>query len=345
LKKQEQGKKHMVKKILKKKMQMRRYDGDFGFNTRASNVFYSGRETSPAVLFGDYDRDSVPNVIDCNPLNPNEQGFLGSLMGAIKGIGSGFAQQQQKSKRQILTKSVPKEQLRQIMARKQLARLAFPVIPAAALPGAERGTQKKGGEVKGYASRGRPVGSYDPRYAAYGGVFGYRRALSARKSLERVKQQLEEEKIRQIQAPRVQAVPSQFKETQAALLQRQLKQLQAGVPPEQIQGLDMPEQQIPQEVEGATPDYSQFQEMQQQQMQEQVQMPQVQQQPFEYLQQERPVGRVFRSYGGSPYPPVDRRPIAPSQQIPGYIETVDAFTGRRYLKPKPRPEKWATGGN
>lgn len=77
------------------------------------------------------------------------------------------------------------------------------------------------------------------------------------------------------------------------------------------------------------------------------QMPQEYIPPLEYTQepQKQPIGRVFKSYGGSPYPPVSSEPLAPTHQtIPqGYVEMVDSFTGKKILKRLPPPEKWATG--
>lgn len=40
-----------------------------------------------------------------------------------------------------------------------------------------------------YAKAGRPVGTKDPRYAAYGGVYGYRKAQSQQRALERIRAQ------------------------------------------------------------------------------------------------------------------------------------------------------------
>ena len=67
--------------------------------------------------------------------------------------------------------------------------------------------------------------------------------------------------------------------------------------------------------------------------------------PNQYSQQsqQRPIRTVFKSSGGSPYPPVNNRSLAPTNQtIPyGYVESVDTMTGRRFLKQLPKTEKWA----
>jgi len=114
-------------------------------------------------------------------------------------------------------------------------------------------------------------------------------------------------------------------------------------------------QQYPQMV--AQRAYNQQMQQQQQVIEQQPQyrqpLPQYQQpqpvyqQPYHTQQmpqqpQQRAIGTVFRSSGGSPYPPVDRRPLqATNQTIPqGYVESVDVMTGRRYLKPVPRAEAW-----
>ena len=123
---------------------------------------------------------------------------------------------------------------------------------------------------------------------------------------------------------------------------------------QQVQG----QEQLPPEVAQATPEYSQFpgyEQGQSQQMpaqQVQMQMPQQQMPTPQYPQQApqastmREVKPVFRSSGGKPYPAVDTTPLANNQMtIPqGYVENVDSFTGKRYIKKLPTTEKWAGGG-
>jgi hypothetical protein len=92
------------------------------------------------------------------------------------------------------------------------------------------------------------------------------------------------------------------------------------------------QEQLPQQ-------YEQPQPVQQVQVQYPQQMP-----SQEYIPepQKRPIATVFKSSGGSPYPPVNPQQLQPSNQtIPqGYVETTDLMTGRRYMKPVPRKEAW-----
>jgi hypothetical protein len=203
------------------------------------------------------------------------------------------------------------------MALKKSMRMAFPVITAGQTS-ATYEYQSKRGQMKG---RGRPKGSLDPRYAQYGGVMGFRKYMSSQRRAFR--QQLQQQK-EMMKVQRQIANMPQYEQAQQYQQQQQL-------PPE-MQG------------QGVTPDYTQFD-----QADETGQMqPQVEQHPFEYLQepQKPPVARVFKSYGGSPYQPVDRRSLTPSNQTiqQGYVETTDAFTGRRYMKQLPKPERWSAGG-
>lgn len=161
--------------------------------------------------------------------------------------------------------------------------------------------------------RGRPRGSLKKEYAAYGGVYGYRRYVSEQKRLFR----------------------EQFK------MKAQIEKQQRMPQYEQVQQVQQ-QTQLPPELQnqGVTPDYSQYQ---------QVQEPQQYQYPQQQAPQEAPqqaIATVFKSSGGSPYPPVSRQPLAqPRQTIPyGYVESVDSFTGRRFLKKLPPTERWSGGG-
>jgi hypothetical protein len=73
--------------------------------------------------------------------------------------------------------------------------------------------------------RGRPRGSYDRRYAEYGGVYGYRKALSARLALlkasamrqsqvspdeERVIQSIQQRRQAQLQSPESKTIPDTY---------------------------------------------------------------------------------------------------------------------------------------
>jgi hypothetical protein len=186
--------------------------------------------------------------------------------------------------------------------------------------------------------RGRPRGSLDERYRAYGGVMGYR------------------------------AYKSRMLKQQKQLLRTQIE-AQLAAKRKQMPNYERVQYQVPQEVQGATPEFSQFpqyQEQPQTQIQSMPEQPQgypeqypepqpqyPQNQPQQYPQQypqqqyppqpqQRPIATVFKSSGGSPYPPVNRQSLAsPRQTIPmGYVEAVDSFTGRRYLKALPKKEGW-----
>jgi hypothetical protein len=169
--------------------------------------------------------------------------------------------------------------------------------------------------------RGRPRGSLDRRYAAYGGVFGYRRFLSEQRKIARARLQQQQMMMKQQRIP-------QYEQQQ---YQQQVSQQEQQLPPE-LQG------------QGVTPEYSQFQ-------QEQAQMQQVPQQvqyeqPQQYQQpqpQQQEIRTPFKSSGGSPYPPVPRQGLTPTRQTiqQGYVESVDAFTGRRFMKQLPKTERWA----
>lgn len=204
-------------------------------------------------------------------------------------------------RRKVQSGNISPIQRRQIMAVKRSARMLFPVLPASTATATYQYQSKKGQQ----SGRGRPRGSLDPRYAAYGGVYGYRRAMAQKRRELRQQIQMQEEMIRQ---------------------QRMMQRLR-------------PQEQLPEEV---------LPEMQVQQQLPQPQMPQQVQPVYQMpqTQEQRPIATVFKSSGGSPYPPVDRRPLTPSRQTiqQGYIETTDAFTGERIIKRLPPPERWAAGG-
>lgn len=212
---------------------------------------------------------------------------------------------------ETMAKSMMKQRQRSQKSGLKMARFVFPVIPEAAMSRSDTYQGKKG-----YSGRGRPVGSFDSRYAPYGGVFGYRKYKRAQNAYQRYMTQ--QQMVQQRMQPQVQQM------------------------------------QVPQEVAGATPEYSQFpgyeqqvQQMPTQQIQQQIPIQQVQQHPFSRLPPEREIKPVFRSSGGSPYPPVNsQRPLTPSSQTiqQGYIEDTDLMTGRRYMKPLPKSERWSSGG-
>jgi hypothetical protein len=198
---------------------------------------------------------------------------------------------------------------------KKAARYVFPVIPAG-VTAAVHGAQSRAGEMH---ARGRPKGSLDPRYQQYGGVMGYRRAMSQQRRAFREQLRQQQEMIKQ---------------------QKKMQQM----PQYEAQQYNQ-QTQVPQEVQGATPDYSQFQQMQMQQEMQGQQVPQPQYQQVQQLpRQPYPqdeVVPVFRSSGGKPYP-ADRRPLAPPREtVPtGFVESVDLFTSKRFLKKLPQAERW-----
>lgn len=164
--------------------------------------------------------------------------------------------------------------------------------------------------------RGRPRGSLDPRYAQYGGVYGWRKAMAQQRRMQKLAIQQQQERLRRMNA-----------QTQAPYEYQQM-------PAEVQQAMQQPtleEQQMMPTSSEATA----------------VSGPNIQQVPMEYLQepQKRPIATVFRSSGGSPYPPVNNQPLQSTRQtIPyGYVESVDSFTGRRFLKKLPPVERWSGG--
>jgi len=358
-----------------------RKKNNFGgsFRGKPVNFFKTNSKDYPSNMFKDNDRDGVANAFDCKPNDPNKQGLIDAVVGAVKGIGHGgvkkgwregmdkpgnavtravkqrsyvrqqrrnevFSQmgerQQQKiiknrlrregvkrvagrvvssatsygyrksvktfkrlrdTPRQIRTGNVPRViKQRQLVLKKSLQQV-FPQIPSSAVKGVVGG--EVGGKVGGKV--GRPKGTLDSRYAAYGGVFGYRRYISQQRKQARLMFQQQQEMMRQQRIPQYEQVQQQQVQDLPIELQQQLQQME--------------QQQLP------TPQVQQYQ-----QSQVQVQEPQ------------REIKTVFKSHGGSPYQPVDRTPLAPPQStIPyGYVESVDAFTGRRYLKPLPKREGW-----
>lgn len=383
------------------------------------DFFKTNTKDYPVNMFKDNDRDGVMNAFDCSPNNPNKQGLIDAVVGAVRGIGKGrvksgwregmdklgnpgsraykqrrevqrqkkdetFSQKNERQQQRIIKNRLRREGIKKVVSntgyntakriirkietsnpnyskrvRKQylqnrtnnpnltreqrgraqyhlsLANKArtglvdkvrnraiesvFPVVSVASYIQGKRET------IPGMASvgRGRPRGTLDKRYVAYGGVFGYRAYLSQKRQQARAMLQQQQEMMRQQNMP-------QYEQVQKQMPQYQQSQ-QSQLPPE-LQG------------QGITPEYSQEQQYQQalEQYQSQQQVPQ----QVQYPQQEQPVKReivpVFKSHGGSPYPPVDRRPLqTPQSTIPyGYVESVDAFTGRRYLKQLPKKEGW-----
>lgn len=50
------------------------------------NFFKSDKRSMPSYMFKDNDKDGVPNVFDCKPNNPREQGFIEGLVGAGRAL-------------------------------------------------------------------------------------------------------------------------------------------------------------------------------------------------------------------------------------------------------------------
>lgn len=225
--------------------------------------------------------------------------------------------------------------------------MAFPPTYLASYGSASGGKTVSGVPGRG---RGRPRGSLDRRYAPYGGVMGYRKYLSQQRRT--LRDQLQKQ-AQMMKMNRIKRMP-QYEQIQQARTVEGMNQI-----PQQMQQAQQV-QQVPQELQGQmqqdiTPDYQQFLEQQQMQMQgqqiPQEQVPSRSQSIYNIPNMgsappQRPIVPAFKQGSGSPYPPVNRQSLAPSRQtVPqGYVETTDAFTGRRIIKKLPPPERWATGG-
>lgn len=319
-------------------------------------MFKSNKRDLPVNMFKDNDHDGVMNVFDCKPNNPRKQGFVDAVIGAASGLvrGTGvkagwrtgmvkkgnpvsrkfekvrttkvyraipglselvnprnakgqvqtYGERVENMRRRVQEGNINPVMRRKIMMVKRAIRSAVPVIPAGATSATTQYQSKKG-QMGG---RGRPKGSLDPRYAAYGGVMGYRAYMRDKRKAFKEQMRMQEEQIK---------------------MQKQLSRM----PQYETQQYQQTPQQPQEEVQ-------QYQQVQQPQ-----QMPQYQQ---EYAQEapQQPIARVFKSYGGKPYPAVERQPLTPSKQtVPaGFVEVVDPFTSKRYLKQLPRPERWSAGG-
>ena len=182
-----------------------------------------------------------------------------------------------------------------------------------------------GGAVGVPGQRGRPRGSFEGKYAVYGGVFGYRKAMALKKKAEK------------------------YAEQQAELQQK--------IQQPQYETQQYQQEQVPQETPGAIPDYAQFQQEvaanQPEVVYEQPQQVQYEPQQVVYQQpqqqyapepQKRDIRPVFKSSGGSPYgsrTPIVQGSLAPSNTYEDYVEYADAFTGERKWKKKPQAESWS----
>lgn len=313
-----------------------------------NNFFKStNKKHLPVNMFKDNDRDGVMNVFDCKPNNPKKQGLIDTIVNwsdrknyptinpkkvqqiveknrilsiakkglrkeniqnvanKIQNVADNVSQRLSKGKQRVITrKGYTPQERHSATAIKKLIQSTVPGIPMSATQSGRLPYQGKTGKRE----RGRPVGSV--KYP--GGIYAWRKLMRAQKAA--AKYQVMQQQINAMQ---------QYPKMEAAR-QMQMQQQQY--------------QQVPQEMEGLEEEYQQVPQIPQQYQQYQQQMPQ---EP-----QKRPIATVFKSSGGSPYPPVNSRPLANARQtIPqGYIEDVDSFTGRRFIKKLPPSERWSTGG-
>ena len=294
----------------------------------------------------------------------DQEDYNKTLRGRVAQYAKGYVAKKHSElidyKKRLQTQKLTRPQIQKIATLRKSLQMAFPIIPSAATSGSY-GYQSKTGKQ----GRGRPRGSV--KYSIGGrpvGVFEYRRYMSAQRNAfkERLKQQQEMAK-QQRQIQKMQSMPQYEQVSPQEMAQQQMAQQQAQqqiaqqqiaqqqMSPQMMEELQMQQQiqQVPQEVQGAIPEYSQFptetQPVEQQQVMPQPQYRQYAQQytpqPKEHQIPEE-IKPVFKSSGGHPYKAVDRRSLTPtSQTVPyGYVESIDAFTGRRFMKPLPKPEKW-----
>lgn len=195
------------------------------------------------------------------------------------------------------------------MPAKRFARALYPQIPAQAVatPGQMKAMQKRG---VSHSGRGRPTGSY--KYFVGGrpvSVFTYRKVMARQRAYQRL---LAAQKMAETGAMPTYQSPYQSQASYTASLQ-----------PQQYQPSQIP-------INSYTP---QLQAQQQASMQAQMAF-----QPQAPVQRE--IKTVFKSFGGSPYPPVNPQPLMASDPYSAYVEDVDLMTGRRFLKMRPKAEKW-----
>ena len=315
---------------------------------RRHNVFKTNRKNIPTNMFKDNDRDGVYNVFDCQPNNKNKQGLIDSALKVVRRTFDSTHQainqrQPNKSYEYKRTKKFYKKQMENPdLTKDQVERIKYKIYKA----GKTRATKKAkfrtavieqlvpAQSLTSYGSgdktvagipgrgRGRPRGSVAKKYAAYGGVYGYRRFVSEQKA--KLREQLRQAKI---QTPSQQQLPEELR-GQGIEAQYQTEPQQA--PPQQYQEPPQQYQEPPQQVQQQAP-------------QQQYQAPPPQYQQQYQAPQQREIVSPFKSSGGHPYPPVNRQKLQSSMQtVPyGYVESVDAFTGRRFMKKLPQKENWS----
>lgn len=199
---------------------------------------------------------------------------------------------------------------------------SFPMITSAA-----RGSTGKS-LLGAPGQRGRPRGTLDPRYAKYGGVYGYRKAKAAEKRA--YKMMLQQQIAQAKQARAVQRTPYEYVQPE-----QMTPEIQQAMQQPTIEQMQMMPTQSEAAANGGQYNQQQITQIPQQFQEIPMQMP--------VEPQKRPIATVFKGSGGSPYPPVSSQSLQNTRQtIPyGYVESVDAFTGRRFMKRLPPTERWS----
>jgi len=307
----------------------------------------------------DYDGDGFLNKNDCKPLDPSRDGILEALGGAIKGvfkkrevdesrkeaISEGWKQgmkrpniaqrlQQQKQvqqlnqikekiktgyqkglsympntgltramanpQRTITSHNILREQIKQGKVPLQTRRKIAVIRRTGKMLYPNLPSQSISSSTSSKSSRGRGRPKGSVKYP--GGIYNWRKMQRAAKAAAKYQTML-----RRAQA--IQQYPKM-------VAQREYNQ--------QVQ-----QQQVPQEVQGYE------EQIPQQQVQQQDSYPQYQQEP-----QKRPITSIFKSSGGSPYPPVNPQQLQPASANPDYVQYTDAFTGQVKWKKLPAAESW-----
>lgn len=128
---------------------------------------------------------------------------IGRFIAALEPARARIAQQ----RRYAVAGRMPVQQARTQAAVKRLTRAAFPSIPAG-LTSIPREYAKTG-------KKGRPKGAYAGKYAAYGGVYGYRKFMRALRA-----QQSAQKRLAQLQGVQQQQVPVQYQQVPVQQYQR-----------------------------------------------------------------------------------------------------------------------------
>ena len=168
----------------------------------------------------------------------------------------------------------------------------------------------KGGEAKGAV--GRPKGTYDNRYSAYGGVYGYRKWVSQQKAVRRM---AEEQERLMLQAQEKIQMAQQAQEYQ----QMQQQQYQP-----------QPQQQVQQQM--------QYEQPQQEQPRTDVKK------PFAYLfekkqQMPQQMPQRYQTYPQQQMPQQMPR-MQQKQPLSEYYEDYNSFTGEKVMKKRLPTERF-----